>query len=390
MNVERHEYRWQVINAFARRYNYARYLEVGLGDGETLARIEAPYKVSVDPSSPNATCQVPSDTFFAFNKEQFDLIFIDGCHEEHQVARDIVNSLQCLAPNGTIVVHDCNPRFVEREALDQSGTVWRAWAWFRMVRDDLSMFVVDTDDGGCGVIRRGSQKLFPRADQSLFNYGLLELHREELLNLVEPEWPNWMDENIQHSVSLIIPTIGRDSLARLLSQVHPQLAEQDEVMVAADGPSLAAKSAVIACEDRRIRYCEVSYGPMGDWGHTVRNLIMPLASGSHLFFLDDDDECLPGAYETIRAAVAKTPNKILLFRVRHEGGVIWRAKEVVCGNVSTQMVVVPNVKGRLGAWLPHTYDGDYRFIQSCVYLHPLKEKGVEWREEVIATHGIGG
>ena len=51
---------------------------------------------------------------------------------------------------------------------------------------DLSMFVVDMDEG-CGVIRRKeSQQVYPvpTLDYSALGYDFLERHRREALNLV--------------------------------------------------------------------------------------------------------------------------------------------------------------------------------------------------------------
>jgi predicted O-methyltransferase YrrM len=77
---------------------------------------------------------ITSDAFFERSMVKFDVIFIDGLHEEHQVDRDIVNSLQHLNPGGIIVLHDCLPprrmastssasflegRKLERHSLDE-------------------------------------------------------------------------------------------------------------------------------------------------------------------------------------------------------------------------------------------------------------------------------
>lgn len=50
-----------------------------------------------------------SDDFFASNTRTFDLVFIDGLYEAHQVLKYINNALRFLNPNGTILMHDCNP-----------------------------------------------------------------------------------------------------------------------------------------------------------------------------------------------------------------------------------------------------------------------------------------
>tara|TARA_B100001057_G_scaffold237399_1_gene237775 strand:+ start:1093 stop:1809 length:717 start_codon:yes stop_codon:yes gene_type:complete len=47
-----------------------------------------------------------SDIFFKNNKENFDLIYIDGSHEARQVYKDLLNSWNCLNENGMIICDD--------------------------------------------------------------------------------------------------------------------------------------------------------------------------------------------------------------------------------------------------------------------------------------------
>ncbi len=61
--------------------------------------------------------------------------FIDGLHTEEQVDKDVENSLKHLSPNGTIMLHDCNPptEWHQRSYEDfcsnpceWNGTCWRS------------------------------------------------------------------------------------------------------------------------------------------------------------------------------------------------------------------------------------------------------------------------
>jgi len=175
--------RWDIINTLIQRNQYTRYLEIGLARSRNFDRIQALSKTSVDPVVPKATYWMSSDVFFERNHETFDIIFIDGDHNCGQVLRDFSNALSRLSQNGTIVAHDCNPPNLEHESARLCGTVWRAWAHWRMTVPSLSMWVVDTDYG-CGIIQRGSQQLFPKTEK--LDYAFLDSHRKELLNLVPP------------------------------------------------------------------------------------------------------------------------------------------------------------------------------------------------------------
>lgn len=71
----------------------------------------------------------------------------------------------------------------------------------------------------------------------------------------------------------------------------------------------------------------------------------------------------------------------ILFRMRHHGSVLWTDRQVRLGNVSTQMVCVPNVAGKLGVW-PANSEKDFAFIRDTVRNYPPDAIG--WREDVIA------
>ena len=185
------------------------------------------------------------------------------------------------------------------------------------------------------------------------------------------------------ALSIIIPTIGRQELRRILEELAPQLSPQDEVLVIGDGPQPKARE-IAGRFDSRVKYWE--HGPDHCWGYPQRNWAMPRASGSHLMFFDDDDRCAPTALQHIRDAARANPGRPLMFREVHEEGLIWVRKRVELSNVSTQLFVVPNDPTKLGAW-GQRYVGDYDFVVSTLALYPGGDEALVWREEVIAVHG---
>jgi hypothetical protein len=181
--------RTDIINFLIRKCGYADYLEIGVRNPlDNFARIRARTKTGVDPAG-NCDFPMTSDAFFVQNRMSFDLIFIDGLHLDHQVRKDVENSLQCLRKGGAIVLHDCNPTSPEQQVEIQhsgswTGTVWKAFAWFRLTRPDLFMLVVDID-WGVGIIRKGNQQVFAPEPKTL-DYAFLEHTRASLLNLKTP------------------------------------------------------------------------------------------------------------------------------------------------------------------------------------------------------------
>src|SRR5436190_10010048 len=114
----------------------------------------------------------------------------------------------------------------------------------------------------------------------------------------------------------------------------------------------------------------------GDAGDTPRNQTMHRAAGTHLLFMDDDDVYAPGALARIRRFADENPGRIGLFKMKHVVGTThWHERRVFFGNISTQIICVPNVPGKLGRWhyslrpnRDQPYTGDYTFLKETIEL----------------------
>ena len=175
-------------------------------------------------------------------------------------------------------------------------------------------------------------------------------------------------------LSVVIPTLGRPSLARTLASC----ADADQIVLVLD----TAQGGHLPCEiGPNVTFTTGNFGVTG--GHAGRVHGIGLATGTHLAFMDDDDEYTPGAIDLMREAACDVP---VIFRMDHYAhGILWRDREVRFGNVSTQMYVVPNEPDKLGHWEPHIPGipepgGDYTFMVGCVQ----RMGGPVWREEIVA------
>jgi len=182
--------RTDIIQSLINKIDAKKYLEIGVSAGENFRDIKCETKVGVDPE-PNtpATIHVTSDDFFKNNKEKFDVIFIDGLHHADQVYRDIANALLCLNDDGYIVCHDMNPELEQHQVIPFNGGIWNGDCWkayvqLRQERDDLAMYVVDTDYG-CGVIKKGYQEKLDKIYN--LNFHTFAQKRKEWLNLITPD-----------------------------------------------------------------------------------------------------------------------------------------------------------------------------------------------------------
>jgi glycosyltransferase involved in cell wall biosynthesis len=166
----------------------------------------------------------------------------------------------------------------------------------------------------------------------------------------------------QVTFSVIVPTAGRPTLGYTLESIVSQIEPGDEVFVIRDDS--------------------------GDWGHSARDDAIARATGTHLVFMDDDDEFLPGALATMRRFAEDNEGRIGIFRQRRvlygRGGEIRRVGEMWhdrdLDQTATSTYCVPNVPGKLGRFHDHVEDvrrGDVAFIRETVALQgePV------WREE---------
>lgn len=200
--------RTEIINYLLSQFNReSYYLEIGVRNpNHNFDKIKANTKYSVDPGvdfeKNPVDFKLTSDQFFSKLRQEeilsgdikFDLIFIDGLHLAEQVDRDIRNSLDYLAEDGFILLHDCNPP-TEWHAREEyhyeltpardvwNGTSWKAFMKWRSV-PGINSCCIDTD-WGVGVLSKkhpiGSNI---NQENEFYEFQILDAKRKEQLNLI--------------------------------------------------------------------------------------------------------------------------------------------------------------------------------------------------------------
>lgn len=183
------ENRISIINYLINKYNYKKYLEIGISKGECFKQINIEYKDGVDPSlNQYVNFNMTSNEFFEkIDKNyKYDIIFIDGLHHDYQVYNDIINSLNHLSDNGIILCHDMNPPFEicqRKKSIVNTwnGDCWKAFVKLRSENEELEMFTIDIDFG-IGFIRKGIQECIQLPME--LNYAYYENNKKNIMNLI--------------------------------------------------------------------------------------------------------------------------------------------------------------------------------------------------------------
>ncbi|MDC1134764.1 class I SAM-dependent methyltransferase [Candidatus Pelagibacter sp.] len=155
-NFPKDYYRWDLIDYLISKYGYSDYLEIGCDKDQLFSKVNLQNKTGVDPYS-GGNIRQTSDDFFLTNNKTFDLVFIDGLHTYDQVKRDILNSVKFLNDDGIILVHDCLPDTMAKQAVPRYKMQWNGDVWKAIVDlrqdPDLDVYTCEMDQG-IGVIKK--------------------------------------------------------------------------------------------------------------------------------------------------------------------------------------------------------------------------------------------
>lgn len=148
--------RISLVNKIISEFNDCRYLEIGCASDQLFNSVPCRHKVGVDPAS-GGNFRGTSDDFFLQNNATFDVIFIDGLHTYKQVRKDIINSLNSVAPGGYIALHDMLPRtWIEEHTPIITEGPWLGDVWkvaYELLATKGLEFKIVKIDYGVGVIK---------------------------------------------------------------------------------------------------------------------------------------------------------------------------------------------------------------------------------------------
>ena len=185
-------------------------------------------------------------------------------------------------------------------------------------------------------------------------------------------------------ISVIIPTRGRETLARTLRSIRAQADRASvEILVVEDTHSGVSPTARQTAEAFEARYFTHDAGHHC-WGHCQINAMLGQATGCYVAFQDDDDIYAGGAFEALRVAATLCESPVpMMFQFRTRWGeVLWAEPRAVVKRIGGHCIVAPNVPDKLGRW-GCRYEGDYDFIDST--LQHYLPANVLWVPRIIAV-----
>lgn len=246
---------------------------------------------------------------------------------------------------------------------------WRTIHHFYGCVEHWPAFMFDDADAGC---------LFGEASDNLYDPNYLNEMQERL-----DVWRTARNAKLP-TISVVVPTMGRQSLQGVLRAILTQLRPGDEIIAVADGPE-AAKRCLPHVDG--VKYFEHS-DPLSEYGHAQRNEGRRQATGDLIWYVDDDDIVMPDSLQKIRSEMYRSQVPTL-FKIKHYDDVLWKGFNTDVGNISGQMLVHPNNES-IPYWRIPSADaprGDNEWIKDIEKVMPI-----DWNEQIIyelRQHSVG-
>ena len=168
-NFPKNFHRWDLIEYLIKKNNYKKYLEIGCDQNQLFSKVNIENKIGVDPVS-GGNIRKTSDVFFKENNSNFDIVFIDGLHTYEQVKKDILNSIHFLNKDGIILVHDCMPDSLSKQAVPRYKMQWNGDVWKAIVdlrrEENLDIYTCEMDQG-IGIISKKKNSSILKLDKPI-------------------------------------------------------------------------------------------------------------------------------------------------------------------------------------------------------------------------------
>jgi hypothetical protein len=189
-------------------------------------------------------------------------------------------------------------------------------------------------------------------------------------------------KNTTASLSIMIPTIGRDTLPRVLASLETQDWQRgDEVLLLSDKEHEYAEQCWKRAKLTGAHFA-CANGPLGEFGYGLLNKYQCECTGSHICHIRDDVIAAPNMLVTIRREIETNADALHIFRMYDflKQQFFWASKKFFPGNLIGENAVFPNDPKLIGRW-GMRHQGDWDFMEHAATLHDT-----EWHDQITLFH----
>ena len=105
--------------------------------------------------------------------------------------KDIINSLDCLKENGVVLVHDCMPDCMSKQAVPRYRMTWNGDVWKSIVqsrtREDIDTYTIKADQGLGLILKRKNRDKLVHPINNFKNLKFKDYynHHEKFMRLID-------------------------------------------------------------------------------------------------------------------------------------------------------------------------------------------------------------
>lgn len=198
------------------------------------------------------------------------------------------------------------------------------------------------------------------------------------------------------SLHVVVPTIGRKSIFRLLDSIAPQLQPQDLVTISFDGQDTSDVFDEVVARLQGMVGSNVALmegTPAKDSGNSGRDKYRS-RGGDFVLFADDDNYYTAEAFNTIRSIVRHDLEAFYIFRTNltSDGKIVpnpWESATIELGKIDTGCGVTPVRYMPVSDWKSGaTYLMDYFFLKR-ISRHAPRTYFIDYVTYVHSGHNVG-
>ena len=179
-----------------------------------------------------------------------------------------------------------------------------------------------------------------------------------------------------HSFNILLTSIGRKCIFRMLNSLKNQLSENHFLTVIYDAKDVDNTFELVKKELQTFK-CETTIimekENLGFWGHGIRNKYKSLLKkGDFILHADDDDIYTDDAIKFCEE-ICLNKKCVYMFKIKLNEQIYWKCPQIMTCNFGTPCGVIPIEINKRGEW-GNFYGGDGQFYENLLPSLKKEEK----------------